>query len=310
MIICCGEALIDMLPRQGADNQLTFAPCVGGSAFNTAIALGRLGLPAGLFSGLSADFMGTMLRTTLAASGVDYTFSTHTPLPTTLAFVRLVDGQANYTFYDENSAGRMLSPQDLPALSDSVQALLFGCISLIAEPCGSVYESLMTREASRRVIFLDPNIRAVFIHDREKHLARMQRMLLLADIVKLSDEDLAWFDEQCDADETVARWLRQGVKIVVVTRGAQGADAWTAQGKLHIPATSVDVVDTVAAGDTVNAGILASLHQQGILSKSALAEITLSQLREAVTLGSRAAAITVSRAGANPPWKAELLALN
>ena len=112
-----------------------------------------------LFSGLSDDFMGDMLRHTLDASGVDYSPSTRTPLPTTLAFVRLEGGQARYTFYDENSAGRMLTESDLPTLGDDVSAVLFGCISLIAEPCGSVYEALMVREAPRRVMFLDPNIR-------------------------------------------------------------------------------------------------------------------------------------------------------
>lgn len=191
MILCCGEALIDMLPCQSRENAPAFTPCVGGAAFNTAVALGRQGMAVALFSGLSDDFMGDMLRHTLDASGVDYSPSTRAPLPTTLAFVRLVGGQARYTFYDENSAGRMLTENDLPTLGDDVSAVLFGCISLIAEPCGSVYEALMVREAPRRVMFLDPNIREIFIPDRQKHLARMRRMIALADIVKLSDEDLA-----------------------------------------------------------------------------------------------------------------------
>lgn len=310
MILCCGEALIDMLPRRTDKNEPAFVPCVGGAAFNTAIALGRLGVPVGLFSGLSTDFMGDMLRATLTASGVDFSLATHAPLPTTLAFVRLVAGQARYTFYDENSAGRMLTMGDLPVPGDDVQALLFGCISLIAEPCGSVYESLMAREAPRRVMFLDPNIREVFIGDRERHLARMRRMLSLADIVKLSDEDLAWFGEPGSEDQIVAHWLSMGPKLLVVTRGAQGADAWTACGKVHVPGLHVTVADTVGAGDTVNAGILASLYQQGLLTKDALATLTPQQVRDAVTLGMRVAAITVSRPGANPPWAYELPAEN
>lgn len=161
MILCCGEALIDMLPCRSRENAPAFTPCVGGAAFNTAVALGRQGMAVALFSGLSDDFMGDMLRHTLDASGVDYSPSTRAPLPTTLAFVRLVGGQARYTFYDENSAGRMLTENDLPTLGDDVSAVLFGCISLIAEPCGSVYEALMVREAPRRVMFLDPNIREI-----------------------------------------------------------------------------------------------------------------------------------------------------
>ena len=151
MILCCGEALIDMLPCQSRENDPAFTPCVGGAAFNTAVALGRQGMAVSLFSGLSDDFMGDMLRHTLDASGVDYSPSTRAPLPTTLAFVRLVGGQARYTFYDENSAGRMLRESDLPELRDDVAAVLFGCISLIAEPCGSVYETLMAREAPRQI---------------------------------------------------------------------------------------------------------------------------------------------------------------
>lgn len=303
MILCCGEALIDMLPCQSRENDPAFTPCVGGAAFNTAVALGRQGMAVSLFSGLSDDFMGDMLRHTLDASGVDYSPSTRAPLPTTLAFVRLVGGQARYTFYDENSAGRMLRESDLPELGDDVAAVLFGCISLIAEPCGSVYETLMAREAPRRVMYLDPNIREIFIADRQKHLARM---IALADIVKLSDEDLAWFAEPGEEHEVIRRWLVLGPKLIVVTRGADGADAWTADFHLHVPAIHVAVADTVGAGDTVNAGILASLSQAGLLEKEKLVTLSREQVRRAVDLGMRAAAVTVSRPGANPPWDHEL----
>ncbi len=194
MILCCGESLIDMLPRETAAGETAFQPFAGGSVFNTAIALGRLEVPTGFFSGISSDFFfGEVLRDNLARSNVDYSFAAISDRPTTLAFVRLVDGQARYAFYDENTAGRMLAESDMPYVDDAIDAMLFGCISLISEPCGSVYEALMGREAPRRVMFLDPNIRAGFITDREKHLARLKRMIALADIVKLSDEDLARF---------------------------------------------------------------------------------------------------------------------
>lgn len=220
--------------------------------------------------------------------------------------MRLVDGQARYAFYDENTAGRMLAESDMPYVDDAIDAMLFGCISLISEPCGSVYEALMTREAPRRVMFLDPNIRAGFITDREKHLARMKRMIALADIVKLSDEDLAWFGEKGSHDEIAAEWLKLGPKLVVITKGAHGADAYTTKATVRVPGVKVDVIDTVGAGDTVNAGILASLHNQGLLDKDALAGLTEDQIHSAVALGVRAAAVTVSRAGANPPWAHEM----
>ncbi|MBJ6132471.1 carbohydrate kinase [Ochrobactrum sp. Q0168] len=306
MILCCGEALIDMLPREAATGETAFVPFAGGSVFNSAIALGRLGVPTGFFSGISSDFFGEVLRDTLARSNVDYSFAAISDRPTTLAFVRLVDGQARYAFYDENTAGRMLSESDMPFVDESIDAMLFGCISLISEPCGSVYEALMTREASKRVMFLDPNIRAGFITDREKHLARMKRMIALADIVKLSDEDLNWFGEHGSHDEIAAEWLKLGPKLIVITKGAHGADAYTAGATVRVPGVKVDVVDTVGAGDTVNAGILVSLHNQGLLNKGSIEHLNEDQIHSAVALGVRAAAVTVSRAGANPPWAAEM----
>jgi len=306
MILCCGEALIDMLPRETATGETAFVPFAGGSVFNSAIALGRLGVPTGFFSGISSDFFGEVLRDTLARSNVDYSFAAISDRPTTLAFVRLVDGQARYAFYDENTAGRMLSESDMPFVDESIDAMLFGCISLISEPCGSVYEALMTREAPKRVMFLDPNIRAGFITDREKHLARMKRMIALADIVKLSDEDLNWFGEHGSHDEIAAEWLKLGPKLIVITKGAHGADAYAAGATVRVPGVKVDVVDTVGAGDTVNAGILVSLHNQGLLNKGSIENLNEDQIHSAVALGVRAAAVTVSRAGANPPWAAEM----
>ncbi|WP_343313316.1 carbohydrate kinase [Brucella sp. BE17] len=306
MILCCGEALIDMLPRETSAGESTFMPVAGGSVFNTSIALGRLGVSTGFFSGLSSDFFGQILRETLKRSHVDYSYSAISDRPTTLAFVRLVDGQARYAFYDENTALRMLSQSDIPLIDDSIKAMLFGCISLISEPCGSVYEALMTREAAKRVMFLDPNIRTSFVTNREAHLARMKRMIALADIVKLSDEDLDWFGESGTHAEIASRWLKLGPKLIVITKGAHGADAYTARAKVSVPGVKVDVADTVGAGDTVNAGILASLNVQGLLTKQAIAALDDDQIHAAVALGVRAAAVTVSRAGANPPWATEM----
>ena len=175
MILCCGEALIDMLPRQSVEGEPAFAPYAGGAIFNSAIALGRLGVPVEFFSGLSSDLFGQQIREVLSASNVGSHYADVSARPTTLAFVRLDDGHATYIFYDENTAGRMLTEADLPALGDNIDAMLFGAISLIPEPCGSAYEALMKREHERRVTMLDPNIRPGFIPDQATHLDRMQR---------------------------------------------------------------------------------------------------------------------------------------
>lgn len=306
MIICCGEALIDMLPRRSTLDEPAFAPYSGGAVFNTAIALGRLGVPVEFFSGLSSDLFGRQLRATLAESKVGSRYAHISGRPTTLAFVHLVDGHATYVFYDEGTAGRMLSTDDLPAFEGNVDALLFGAISLIPEPCGSAYEALMQRETPNRVTMLDPNIRPAFIPDREKHLARIQRMIAMADILKLSDEDLGWFGVTGATEDAIAQWLELGPKLVVMTRGSQGATGYTKNHKVFVTPKPVKVVDTVGAGDTFNAGILASLHEQGALSKPRIASLSKAEIRDALSLGAAAAAVTVSRAGANPPWRHEL----
>lgn len=306
MILCCGEALIDMLPRETADGERVFFPAPGGSVFNSAVALGRLGTRTAFFSGLSTDFFGERLREVLQASGVAMDHVKFSDRPTTLAFVSIADGQASYVFYDEGSAGRMLTATDLPSLGDEVRALLFGGISLIFEPCGSAYEALMTREADDRVVMLDPNIRAAFIPDRSGHLTRLERMIALADIVKVSEDDLAWFGEEGGADEIARRWLARGPSLVVVTLGSQGLVACTSDETLIVPAHSVDIADTVGAGDTFNAALLSALEDIGRLSKTSIATLAGAELRGALEFATSAASVTVSRAGASPPWRHEL----
>ena len=236
MILSCGEALIDMLPRQSTDGEVAFAPYPGGAVFNTAIALGRLGAPAGFYTGMSNDLFGEMLETALHDSQVDATLAARSDRPTTLAFVKLTGGQASYAFYDENTAGRMLSADDLPELSDDVSTLFFGGISLVGEPCGSAYEALMTREAPNRVTMIDPNIRPSFIADASAYRARIERMIALADIVKLSDEDLQWLMGDGKISVLARNLLEQGPKLICITEGSKGARGITATGEVFVPA--------------------------------------------------------------------------
>ncbi|EPX75765.1 carbohydrate kinase family protein [Salipiger mucosus] len=299
MILCCGESLIDMLPRESTGGEPAFAPVPGGAVFNTAIALGRLGAPSGYFGGISTDLFGRMLARALSDSGVDFTLCPRPGRPTTLAFVTLTDGQAQYAFYDENTAGRMLTEADLPALDDRVEALFFGGISLVAEP-GADSLAALCAQAGDRPVMIDPNIRPDFITDPASYRARLAAMLDRADIVKVSDEDMAWLGT------TPAELIAGGVTLVLETRGAEGVLAVTKAGEALVPARAAKVVDTVGAGDTFNAGLLAGLWRAGLLSRAALREATLEALEPAVALGAAAAAITVSRAGANPPWEDEL----
>ena len=306
MILCCGEALIDMLPRTTTLGEPAFAPHAGGAVFNTAIALGRLGAPTGFFSGLSTDLMGEILTKTLTASKVDTSLAARSNRPTTLAFVKLVNGQATYAFYDENTAGRLLSPADLPTLPARVNTLFFGGISLVNDPAAATYEALQARESGTRVTMIDPNIRPGFITDQAPYRARISRMMARADIVKLSDEDLHWLMGAGDLTRLARQIIATGPSLVFLTEGANGARAVTATQDRFVAAQKVTVADTVGAGDTFNAGVLAALHRAKALHKPALATLPDATLDAALTLGTRAAAVTVSRAGANPPWADEL----
>ncbi len=308
MIVSCGEALIDMLPRVTSEGEACYMPVAGGAVFNTAIALGRLGAPSGFFSGISTDFFGDLLVRYLAESKVDTRYVVRSDHPETLAFVRLVNGHAQYAFYDEGTSGRLLWHSNIPTLDDSVSALQFGAISLIPEPCGATYEEMMRREQHNRVISFDPNIRTSFIKDKAAHRARMDRMLAMSDIIKLSDEDLAFFDAGGDFDGFASRLLKGKAKLVVMTRGADGAVGIGKAGKVEVPGVKVTVVDTVGAGDTVNAGILAWLHKTGKLNRDGLDSLAGADIKAALELAVKAAAVTVSRAGANPPWLTELSA--
>jgi fructokinase len=301
MIICCGEALIDMLPRETPAGEAAFAPYAGGAVFNTAIALGRLGSDVQFFCGLSSDLFGEQLRSVLADSKVDSSPSHISDRPTTLAFVRLTNGHATYAFYDENTAGRMLTAADLRDIS--ADALFFGGISLVVEPCGEAYKALMLREAPTRLIMIDPNIRPGFITDEAAYRARLNAMLAVADIVKISDEDLTWLTGNADGSSLLNGSATQ---VVLMTKGAEGATVITRRGQLDVPAIKATVVDTVGAGDTFNAGFLAGLDQAGLLSKDGVANASDDQLRTAAALGAQSSAITVARAGANPPWAHEL----
>ena len=307
MILSCGEALIDMLPRTSTEGEPAFAPYAGGAVFNTAIALGRLGAPSAFFSGISNDMLGQILTDTLEASKVDTAHCARSDRPTTVAFVKLVNGQATYAFYDENTAGRLLSQDQLPTLPASISTLFFGGISLVNDPAASTYEALQAREAPTRVTMIDPNIRPGFIAGKEtEYRARIDRMIARADIVKLSDEDLHWLTGTGDVSTLARQVLEKGPKLVFITEGAAGARAITATQNRFVAATKVTVADTVGAGDTFNAGALTALHEAGALTKSGIGTLSDATLDAALTLGTRAAAVTVSRPGANPPWRHEL----
>lgn len=308
MILCCGEALIDMIPKPTSSGALGYVPHDGGASFNTSLALGRLGVRVGLLSGVSSDMFGQQIMSSLTANHVDSNHLVRSDRPSTLAFVQLTNGNAAYTFFDENSAGRILEFADFPEISGEVNAALFGGISLCQEPAASAYQELHAKIAKSDVVMLDPNVRANSIEDVSIYRARLEKMVGLSDIVKVSDEDLNWvFPGPESLNAKLKRLQSLGPTIVILTRGGDGASAFLTTGaEVHAPIEKVEVVDTVGAGDTFNAGFLAQLSELGLLTKAALKSATEDEVKSALAFGAKVAAVTVSRAGANPPWRHEL----
>jgi len=308
MILCCGEALIDMIPTRSVKGPDGFVPHPGGSVFNTAIALGRLGVETGMLSGISTDLFGQKLMTALSDSHVDTALVVRSDRPSTLAFVQLTDGQASYSFFDENSAGRMLQSADFPGIPKDVSALYFGGISLACEPAADAYTDLLMSESTHRAVMVDPNIRSAFIQDIERYQARIAKVIAHADVVKVSDEDLNWLHPgPATLREKVDLVLEAGPSLVILTMGGEGATGYLSNGtEVFVPAREVTIVDTVGAGDTFNAGVLCKLSELGVLSKKKLASLSENAVKEALAYGSRVAAVTVSRPGADPPRRNEL----
>ena len=261
-----------------------------------------------MLTGLSTDMFGQQLADALNASHVDTSHVITSNRPSTLAFVRLQNGHASYSFFDENSAGRMLGTDDLPEISPEVSSLYFGGISLACEPGANTYATLLQREGKSRAVMMDPNIRPQFIQDIEQYRARLDRMMAMVDIVKVSDEDLNWMvPAPLSLNEKVEVVLDKGPSVVILTRGGEGATGFLADGtEVTVPAARVEIVDTVGAGDTFNAGVLAKLYELGALQKTKLKTLSADALTQALVHGANVAAITVSRAGANPPWAEEL----
>ena len=307
MIVVCGESLIDLVPVTRGDEP-AYVARAGGSSFNVALGLGRLGAPVGFLGRLSSDPFGRMLRRRLLAGGVDCAFVQEGDEPSTLAIVHLEEGsEPVYAFHGEGAADRLLRVEDLPeALPAEVAALHFGSISMVREPGASAFEALMRREHGGRVLSLDPNVRPSLVGERAAYVARLEGWVALADVVKVSQADLAWLYPATAPDVAAADWLARGPGLVVVTRGHDGAFALAASGRVDVAGVAVPVSDTVGAGDAFTSGLLAWLHETGRLDRVRLRAIPADALRTSLVFANRAAAITCTRAGAQPPTRAEM----
>ena len=316
-----GESLIDFVPLARAsgrgseidtataegDNGLPlYLPVAGGSPYNCAIAVARLGSEVSFAGTISTDFFGDHLVAQLRANGVGLSLVHRVDNPTTLAFVKkAADGSARYAFYVNDAADRALTPDWLPGPLPESAILQIGSISLIPDPEGSSILHVGEREHGRRVIALDPSIRETLIEDETDYRNRLVRALRFATLLKTSDEDLAWIYPDETPDAAVRHALEAGVGLVVVTKGADGSTAYTSRQTVSVPAVSVEVSDTIGAGDSFLAGLLVWLDERAA-SPATVAALDRSELTGALRFAGRVAAITCTRVGADPPRRDEV----
>jgi fructokinase len=307
MLLSCGDALIDFLPSRTRDGREALLPAVGGSCLNVAIGLARLGAPTGFVGGLSTDLFGRMIEEHARTSGVDLRYTERSARPTTLAFVRTVDGEAHYAFYDENTASRCWTYRSQSIPFDGIEALHTGSTTLVHEATAAQTFALIEEARPRATISFDPNCRPNLVLDKADYRRRMARFAASADIVRLSDSDFAYLQDSDDFAGHAEELLARGVGLFVVTRGLRGVQAWHCNaGAISVAAPTVNVVDTIGAGDSFQAGLLFALNALGRIRRDDLARLDAGDLERVLAFAASCAAITCTRPGADPPRAAEV----
>jgi fructokinase len=302
VIVIGGEALVDLVDDDGS-----LRPVAGGGPFNTAIAFGRLDVPVAFLGAISRDSHGDMLAQQLVDAGVDMSLVRWSDGRTPTALVhRLGDGKNDYRFDLAGTSLVDLAPEQVPPLPDDAWAIHVGTLALAVDPPAAAYEALIDREAGRRRIVLDPNVRPAVFGDPETYRHRFEQLSGLADVVKLSEDDAAWIYPGLTAEEVLHRVLALGTRIVAVTRGKDGASAASWEACVDVPGIPVTVVDTVGAGDSFGAALIASLIDDGVFVPDAMPWADEVVLARAVSYAVAASAITCTRTGATPPSRAEI----
>lgn len=310
MFLICGEALYDVFLASETSRGLRLDAHMGGSPFNVAVGLARLSRRVGLLAGLSTDSLGRHLEKVLTEEGVETAFLARKDGPTTLAYVGVdAEGLTQYTFYGRGAADRLVTLDDLPEMPDARTGIHFGSYSLVVEPTGTSFLSLAKREHGKRLISLDPNVRLTIEPDLELWRRRADAFAGLADVIKVSDEDLGHLYPGESFESVARRWRARGVALVVVTRGELGATAFLRDEVYQASGRAVTVVDTVGAGDTFEAALLCGLEELGKASRAGLGALTMSECKRITDFAILAAAITCSRRSADLPRRADLPAL-
>ena len=289
-----GEVLIDLIPKDGGRVAI-----VGGGPANTAKALARLGFDSYFIDGISTDAYGEQARAELLADGVKLDYSLTSNNPTCVATVTLdASGGATYEFLIDGTATFEFNESWLPNPSNPPAVLHVGTLATIVEP-GATNLFNWAEKVAAPLVF-DPNIRISVVNDRDRYIAIMQKWAAISSVIKMSEDDLAWLYPDMDFRAAAKNFINEKTQLVVLTRGASGIDGYTQDGEVSVPGVRVDVVDTVGAGDTVGAILVEAIVKYG------LDNLAGTTLENTLHRAAQAAAITCSRAGANPPTFQEL----
>jgi fructokinase len=293
----CGEVLIDLIPR--GEKKIAI---VGGGPANTAKALALLGFDSYFIDGISSDAYGEKAKAELLYAGVNLKYAHFTDKPTCTADVSLDSaGVASYVFAIDGSATFDFSHDWLPDPIEIKPAVLqIGTLATIVEPAATILLEWARKVAQVAPIVFDPNIRSSVVSDRTKYQAAVARWTAISAVIKVSEDDLAWLYPDREQLDIAAQWLNEGAQLVIITKGSYGLIGITKEGSVTVPGVKVEVADTVGAGDTVGAIVVEAIVERGLSSLHG------DVLREVLTRAAKAASITCSRAGANPPSRAEI----
>src|SRR5471032_591332 len=311
MYLVCGEALFDFFSEDDASgkaSRVNYKAIAGGSPFNVAVGLRRLGIDAGFFAGISDDYLGRRLLQVLKDEGVCEDFLLEFAAPTTLAMVAVgANGSPQYSFRGEGCADRQLQLEHLPALSDEVRGVHIGSFSLVVQPIADTLLALVRRESGQRLISLDPNVRLNPEPNIQQWRSRIATLVELADLIKVSDEDLSLLYPEQDPQRVIEGWLQHRCQVVFLTRGGEGATVFSrANGSWSVPACSVKIADTVGAGDTFQAALITWLTEHQLDSVNGVEHLSREQIDGMLKFAVQAAALTCSKTGPDLPYRHQL----
>ena len=308
MIVVCGEALMDVFDAGATATGNALDARIGGSPYNVALGLARLAQPVAFCGAVSTGFLGERLMRSLADEGVDTACVQRTAAPTSICIIGLdAHGVPAYDFYGERGADRQLdAAATLARVPGDAHAFHFGSYAMVVEPVASTQRALIEREHSRALISYDPNIRPTVEPSLQTWRDTLAWMLPRTHLLKISEEDIGLLFPGAALDALAQGWLAQGPRLVVITRGGDGALGFTASTQVQAAPMQIEVVDTVGAGDTFQAAMLTWLAEHDRLSIDGVSQLDAAALRDLLGFATRAAAITCSRRGADLPRRDEL----